>query len=302
MHRGHARARRAAAADGHPQRHAGLVLRRRRDELEGGAARPRADRRRRRHPRHRRRGARGDRPAGPRTKRSRASCGLVARAVALGALCRSTPTSRRWPRRRSPRAPRWSTTCPGCATWRWPRSARGAGPSLVIMHTRVAPKGTLLDPGAYDDVVADVASFLRERMAAAVAAGLPEERIVLDPGPDFAKTPAQTVAVLRRLDAVRALGRPLLLAVSRKDFLGAITGRAPRGARSRDAGGGRLRGRRRRLDPARPRRRRHRRLPGRARGAAGRARARAVRRVDARALSGRGSATSLARLKVFAGR
>ncbi len=104
--------------------------------------------------------------------------------------------------------------------------ARG-GASLVIMHTRVAPKGTLLDPGAYDDVVADVASFLRERMAAAVAAGLPEERIVLDPGPDFAKTPAQTVAVLRRLDAVRALGRPLLLAVSRKDFLGAITGRAP---------------------------------------------------------------------------
>jgi dihydropteroate synthase len=104
--------------------------------------------------------------------------------------------------------------------------ARG-GAWLVITHTRVAPKGTLLDPGAYDDVVADVVAFLRERMAAAVAAGLPEERIVLDPGPDFAKTPAQTVAVLRRLDAVRALGRPLLLAVSRKDFLGAITGREP---------------------------------------------------------------------------
>jgi dihydropteroate synthase len=104
--------------------------------------------------------------------------------------------------------------------------ARG-GAWLVITHTRVAPKGTLLDPGAYADVVADVVEFLRERMAAAVAAGLPEERIVLDPGPDFAKTPAQTVAVLRRLDAVRALGRPLLLAVSRKDFLGAITGRPP---------------------------------------------------------------------------
>ena len=51
---------------------------------------------------------------------------------------------------------------------------------------------------------------------------------MLDPGPDFAKTPAQTVAVLRRLDALAALGRPLLLAVSRKDFLGAITGRGPR--------------------------------------------------------------------------
>jgi dihydropteroate synthase len=104
--------------------------------------------------------------------------------------------------------------------------ARG-GAWLVITHTAVAPKETLLDPGAYDDVVADVVAFLRERMAAAVAAGLPEERIVLDPGPDFAKTPAQTVAVLRRLDAVRALGRPVLLAASRKDFLGAITGRPP---------------------------------------------------------------------------
>jgi dihydropteroate synthase len=102
------------------------------------------------------------------------------------------------------------------------------GAALVLMHTRVQPKGTLLRPDAYDDVVADVVDFLRERMAAAVSAGVSEEQIVLDPGPDFAKTPAQTVAVLRRLDALAALGRPLLLAVSRKDFLGAITGRGPR--------------------------------------------------------------------------
>ncbi len=101
------------------------------------------------------------------------------------------------------------------------------GAALVIMHTRVAPKGTLLDPGAYDDVVADVAGFLRERMEVALGEGVAPEQIVLDPGPDFAKTPAQTVAVLRRLDALRALGRPLLLAVSRKDFLGAIVGRPP---------------------------------------------------------------------------
>ena len=65
-------------------------------------------------------------------------------------------------------------------------------------------------------------------MEVALAAGVAAEQIVLDPGPDFAKTPAQTVAVLRRLDALAALGRPLLLAVSRKDFLGAITGRGPR--------------------------------------------------------------------------
>jgi dihydropteroate synthase len=102
------------------------------------------------------------------------------------------------------------------------------GAGLVLMHTRVAPKATLLDPAAYDDVVADVAAFLRERMARAVDAGLAPEQLLLDPGPDFAKTPAQTVAVLRRLDVLHALGRPILLAVSRKDFVGAITGRAPR--------------------------------------------------------------------------
>jgi dihydropteroate synthase len=103
-----------------------------------------------------------------------------------------------------------------------------SGAALVIMHTRVEPKGTLLDPEHYEDVVADVTGFLRERMEAAIAAGVGEEQILLDPGPDFAKTPAQTVAVLRRLDAVLALGRPVLLAVSRKDFVGAITGRPAR--------------------------------------------------------------------------
>jgi dihydropteroate synthase len=101
------------------------------------------------------------------------------------------------------------------------------GAALVLMHTAVAPKGTLLDPGTYADVVSDVVDFLRDRIAVAVAAGVAEEQLILDPGPDFAKTPAQTVAVLRRLDALRALGRPVLLAASRKDFVGAITGRSP---------------------------------------------------------------------------
>jgi dihydropteroate synthase len=103
----------------------------------------------------------------------------------------------------------------------------GAGAGLVLMHTRVEPKGTLLDPGYYDDVVADVRDFLSEHMAVAEAAGLHPEQLLLDPGPDFAKTPAQTVAVLRRLDVLHDLGRPLLLPISRKDFLGAITGRPP---------------------------------------------------------------------------
>jgi dihydropteroate synthase len=102
------------------------------------------------------------------------------------------------------------------------------GAALVIMHTRVAPKGTLLDPGRYEDVVADVVGFLRERMEVALARGVAAEQIVLDPGPDFAKTPAQTIAVLRATEELRALGRPLLWAVSNKDFVGAITGRGPR--------------------------------------------------------------------------
>ncbi|HEX5620154.1 MAG TPA: dihydropteroate synthase [Solirubrobacteraceae bacterium] len=102
------------------------------------------------------------------------------------------------------------------------------GAGLVIMHTRVEPKGTLLDPARYEDVVGDVVAFLRERMELALARGVGAEQIVLDPGPDFAKTPAQTVAVLRATEQLRALGRPLLWAVSNKDFVGAITGRAPR--------------------------------------------------------------------------
>ncbi|HEX8120917.1 MAG TPA: dihydropteroate synthase [Solirubrobacteraceae bacterium] len=102
------------------------------------------------------------------------------------------------------------------------------GAALVVMHTRAAPKVRLQDPDAYDDVVADVVAFLRERVAVALDRGVAPEQIVLDPGPDFAKTPAQTIAVLRRLDALHDLGFPLLLAISRKDFIGALTHRSPR--------------------------------------------------------------------------
>jgi dihydropteroate synthase len=102
------------------------------------------------------------------------------------------------------------------------------GAALVVMHTRAAPKERLQDAGRYGDVVADVVGFLRERCEVARERGVADEQLILDPGPDFAKTPAQTIALLRRLDEVRALGRPLLLAVSRKDFIGALTRRAPR--------------------------------------------------------------------------
>ena len=106
-----------------------------------------------------------------------------------------------------------------------------AGAGLVVMHTRAEPKVKAFPD--YDDVVADVVDFVRERMALAAERGVEEERIVVDPGPDFAKTPEQTVAALRGLDQLAALERPILLAVSRKDFIGALTGRAPR---DREAG------------------------------------------------------------------
>lgn len=101
------------------------------------------------------------------------------------------------------------------------------GAALVVMHTRTPPKVRRRDPGLYDDVVADVLAFLGERMAAACERGMREEQLMVDPGPDFAKTPAQTVEVLRRLDELHALGRPILLAASRKDFIGALTCRSP---------------------------------------------------------------------------
>jgi dihydropteroate synthase len=102
------------------------------------------------------------------------------------------------------------------------------GAALVLMHTRAEPKQRLQDAALYDDVFADVCSLLAERMQVARARGVRDEQILLDPGPDFAKTPAQTIAVLRRLEELHALGRPLLLAVSRKDFVGALTSRGPR--------------------------------------------------------------------------
>src|SRR4051812_26141298 len=114
----------------------------------------------------------------------------------------------------------------GLADLRLAELCAATGAALVVMHTRAAPKQErFADYGG--DVVGDVVAFLSERVAAARAAGVAAEQIVLDPGPDFAKTPAETVAVLRALRRLHELGRPLLLAVSRKYFVGAITGRPP---------------------------------------------------------------------------
>jgi dihydropteroate synthase len=103
------------------------------------------------------------------------------------------------------------------------------GAALVVMHTRAAPKQRLQDPDLYGDVVEEVLAFLRERVELAVAAGVSREQLILDPGPDFAKTPAQTIALLGSTERLHELGRPLLMAISRKDFIGALTQRPPRG-------------------------------------------------------------------------
>jgi dihydropteroate synthase len=105
-----------------------------------------------------------------------------------------------------------------------------AGAGVVLMHTETAPKVSLWDEELYPEgVVERLLSFFADRLAALETAGIGRERVVLDPGPDFAKTPRQTVSALRGLDRLAELGCPLMLAVSRKDFVGALTGRPPRG-------------------------------------------------------------------------
>jgi dihydropteroate synthase len=102
------------------------------------------------------------------------------------------------------------------------------GAGLVVMHTIAEPKRRLHDQSLDGRIADDVRRFLEQRIELALARGMDFEQLMLDPGPDFSKTPAQTVEVLRVLADLHELGRPLLLAVSRKDFVGALTSRAPR--------------------------------------------------------------------------
>jgi dihydropteroate synthase len=103
-----------------------------------------------------------------------------------------------------------------------------SGAALVVMHTRAAPKQRMQDPNLYGDVTKEVLAFLGERIAVALDAGVSPEQLIVDPGPDFAKTPAQTIELLAGVSRLHSLGRPVLMAISRKDFIGALTGRAPR--------------------------------------------------------------------------
>ena len=99
------------------------------------------------------------------------------------------------------------------------------GVPVVLMHMRGTP-ATMQRLARYRDVVTEVREFLVRRAAAAQAAGVPREHIVLDPGIGFAKTGAHNLAVLRRLDLVVRLGYPVWVGVSRKRFIGELVGRA----------------------------------------------------------------------------
>ena len=94
---------------------------------------------------------------------------------------------------------------------------------LCLMHMLGEPR-TMQEAPRYGDVVSEVAAFLEERLAAAVGAGIPEERICLDPGIGFGKTVEQNAELLRRLDVLVGLGRPVLVGFSRKRSLGRMLG------------------------------------------------------------------------------
>jgi dihydropteroate synthase len=99
----------------------------------------------------------------------------------------------------------------------------GAGAYLCLMHMQGEPRTMQQEP-RYDDVAAEVASFLEERLAFAVEQGVPEARVCLDPGIGFGKTVAQNLELVRRLDVLLELGRPVLIGLSRKSSLRELTG------------------------------------------------------------------------------
>jgi dihydropteroate synthase len=98
------------------------------------------------------------------------------------------------------------------------------GVDCCLMHMLGTPRTMQQDP-RYDDVVSEVKAFLEQRLAYAVGEGVAEERVMLDPGIGFGKTVEHNLELIRRLDEIVALGRPVVFGVSRKSFLGKLTGR-----------------------------------------------------------------------------
>jgi dihydropteroate synthase len=105
-----------------------------------------------------------------------------------------------------------------------------SGSGCCLMHMLGEPRTMQRDP-RYDDVVSDVKAFLEERLAFAVAQGIDEERVWLDPGIGFGKTVEHNLELLRRLDEIVAIGRPVVVGTSRKSFLGRLAGGRDEGER-----------------------------------------------------------------------
>jgi dihydropteroate synthase len=101
----------------------------------------------------------------------------------------------------------------------------GSGAYVCLMHMQGEPRTMQQNP-SYRDVSSDVAAFLEERLRFAIAAGIPEQNVCLDPGIGFGKTVAQNFELVRRLDVLTALGRPVVIGFSRKSSLGRILGDA----------------------------------------------------------------------------
>jgi dihydropteroate synthase len=100
----------------------------------------------------------------------------------------------------------------------------GSAATLVLTHSLAPPRSEPPRP-RYDDVTADVVQFLRDRIARAVGAGVPLERLIVDPGYDLNKNTCHSLELSRRLDEIVAIGLPTLIAVSNKDFIGETLGR-----------------------------------------------------------------------------
>lgn len=100
------------------------------------------------------------------------------------------------------------------------------GCPVCLMHMLGEPR-TMQDDPHYDDVVGEVIAFLEQRLTAALAAGVREEQVLLDPGIGFGKTLDHNLLLLAHLDRVVALGRPVVLGASRKRFIGVLLGAAP---------------------------------------------------------------------------
>jgi dihydropteroate synthase len=104
------------------------------------------------------------------------------------------------------------------------------GAGCCLMHMLGEPRTMQTDP-RYDDVVSEVKAFLEERLGFAVSEGIDEDQVWLDPGIGFGKTVAHNLELLRRLEEIVAIGRPVVVGTSRKSFLGKLAGGKPEGKR-----------------------------------------------------------------------